>query len=83
VEASRFSGEIKIDLCRRLGSDWHDLADYFDIQPYERDRFTRGREPQAVWEWLESHGQLSELGQGLAFIGRHDLLEVLHRHPPR
>ncbi|MDS4032044.1 MAG: hypothetical protein RKO66_18525 [Candidatus Contendobacter sp.] len=72
-------GQVKIDLCRRLGGDWQLLADYFSIEPAERARFDRGWEPQRVWEWLESHGQLARLAEGLRCIGRDDLAELLNR----
>jgi hypothetical protein len=72
----------KIEVCRRLLSDWRDLADYFDIKPYERASFTPGREPQGVWEWLEARDRLSELADALAYIGRHDLAEIVPP-PPR
>jgi len=72
-------GPVKIDLCRRLGADWQLLADYFNIEPAERARFDRGWEPQRVWEWLASHGQLARLAEGLRYIGRSDLAELLNR----
>jgi hypothetical protein len=83
VEPTRYSGEIKIKICRRLVRDWQDLADYFEIQPYDRSRFTHGSEPQGVWEWLDDHNRLAELAQGLVAIGRHDLVEELRQPPPR
>lgn len=70
-------GPAKIDLCRRLGGDWQLLADYFSIEPAERARFDRGWEPQRVWEWLESHGRLAWLAEGLRYIGRDDLAKLL------
>ncbi|MDS4042594.1 MAG: hypothetical protein RKP20_15645 [Candidatus Competibacter sp.] len=70
-------GQVKIDLCRRLGGDWQLLADYFSIEPAERARFDRGWEPQRVWEWLASHGKLSRLTEGLRYIGRDDLAKLL------
>lgn len=70
----------KLTVCRRLGADWHDLADYFQIPSHERTRFERGREPQGVWEWLEARARLPELREALAYIGRTDLLEFV---PPR
>jgi hypothetical protein len=81
VESTRYSGKIKIEICRRLVRDWRDLADYFEIQPYDRSRFTHGSEPQGVWEWLEDHNRLAELAQGLAAIGRDDLAEMLTFSP--
>jgi hypothetical protein len=74
-------GEVKIEICRRLLADWHDLADYFAIPTAQRRSFTRGREPQGVWEWLEARGLLPDLAEALAYIGRVDLVEVLQRHP--
>ena len=38
------SGPLRIQLCRRLGEDWSDLADYFGIPAHRRRRFTPGRE---------------------------------------
>ncbi|WP_396336446.1 hypothetical protein [Fischerella sp. JS2] len=38
-----------------------DAAFYFDIKPYERDRFEKGKEPQRIWEWLEQTKRLGEL----------------------
>ncbi|MBL8260416.1 MAG: hypothetical protein JNM60_11455 [Candidatus Competibacteraceae bacterium] len=72
-------GPMKIDLCRRLGADWQNLADYFEIAPAERARFDRGWEPQRVWEWLESRGELATLAEGLRYIGRNDLAALLDR----
>jgi Putative serine esterase (DUF676) len=74
-------GEVKIEVCRRLLADWHDLADYFAIPADQRHSFTRGREPQGVWEWLEARSRLPALAEALAYIGRVDLVEVLQRHP--
>ena len=75
------TGEVKIEVCRRLLADWQDLADYFDIPADQRRSFTRGREPQGVWEWLEARSRLPALAEALAYIGRVDLVEVLQRHP--
>ena len=72
-------GPVKIELCRRLGADWQLLADYFNIEPAERARFEKGWEPQRVWEWLEAHGKLAKLAEGLRYIGRGDLAGLLDR----
>jgi nucleoside phosphorylase len=71
------TGRHKILLCRRLGDDWHELADYFDIQASERRVFPLGRECQAIWEWLHMRGQLGALADALKFIRREDLVTVL------
>jgi hypothetical protein len=82
IDTPHYTGEVKLNVCRRLGSNWQDLADYLNIPPFERASFVRGREPQGVWEWLEARQRLSKLPQALVAIGRRDLLEVLP-HPPR
>ncbi len=72
-------GKVKIELCQRLVTDWQTLADYFEIPPAERARFDLGWEPQRVWEWLDAHGKLARLAEGLRYIGREDLAELLDR----
>jgi hypothetical protein len=81
ITATPASGPLKIQLCDRLLSDWQKLADYFDISSADRARFERGREPHEVWEWLQSHGRFGELKEGLSYIGRPDLVELLTGHP--
>src|SRR5262245_45050317 len=51
-------GPVKLVVCRRLSSDWADLADVLEIPLDHRARFPQGREPQGVWEWLEQRGRL-------------------------
>jgi nucleoside phosphorylase len=75
-------GQVKINLCQRLVSDWPSLADYFEIPPADRARFDRGWEPQRVWEWLESCGKLAKLAEGLRYIGRDDLANLLPKELP-
>lgn len=72
-----FSGQLKVEVCRRLISDWADVADYFEIPLHARARFEKGREPQGVWEWLEQRDRLAALGVGLESIGRADLVAIL------
>jgi nucleoside phosphorylase len=72
-----YSGKVKIVVCRRLGESWRDLADYFDVEDYDRRTFGYGREPQGLWQWLSDRDKLGELDQGLEFIGRDDLLDEL------
>lgn len=70
-------GKVKLDLCRRLGADWQKLADYFTIPAADRARFERGWEPQRVWEWLEDRRKLAQLAEGLRYIERDDLADLL------
>lgn len=76
---ARTSGVVKLKVTERLASDWHKLADYFDIPLADRGRFGHGREPQGVWEWLEVRNRLGELAAALADIRRNDLADLL-RH---
>jgi hypothetical protein len=75
--ASLYSTLTKVQVCRRLGPDWADLADYFEVPPYERARFRAGLEPDALWEWLERRGRLDQLGLALRLVDRRDLAEIL------
>jgi hypothetical protein len=80
-QPARYSGQTKLEICRRLLADWQQLADYLEVPPPDRARFDRGREPQGVWEWLEARGRLADLARALAAIDRGDLVEVLQFHP--
>ncbi|HEY5867389.1 MAG TPA: hypothetical protein VI542_17840 [Candidatus Tectomicrobia bacterium] len=71
----RAPGAGKLDFCRRLGTDWTDLATYLGIPLYDQARFRPGYEPQGVWEWLETRRCLQDLPAALTAIGRDDLLE--------
>lgn len=72
-----FTGRNKIKLCGRLGDDWEDLADYFDIPENHLRRFKPGRECQRIWEWLRQRKKLDGLKDALEFIDREDLLDTL------
>lgn len=72
-----FSGPVKVEVCRRLGPDWRDLADYVGVPVARRATFERGREAQEVWDWLEERGRLGELSAALRKLDRADLAELL------
>jgi hypothetical protein len=82
VGTGHAGGAAKIEISRRLGPDWQDVADYFEIPTDQRRGFAPGREPQGVWEWLESRERLLQLAEALRYIGRDDLAEML-TFPPR
>ena len=73
AETGYAGGTAKIEIYRRLGPDWQDIADYFEIPTDQRRGFKLGREPQGVWEWLESRERLPQLAEALRYIGRDDL----------
>lgn len=75
-------GEVKREVCRRLGQDWQDLADILEIPTADRPRFDKGREPHGIWEWLESRGKLADLDQGLRRIDRSELADRLPKGFP-
>jgi nucleoside phosphorylase len=77
IDAKPYSGRSKLGLCKRMGSDWEDLADYFDIPLDERKRFRQGRECQDIWQWLENRKKLGGLPDALGAIDREDLLDEL------
>jgi hypothetical protein len=70
-----FSGRVKLHVCRNLGGNWKDVADLFEIPPYEADRFDRGDEPRSLWHWLEIRSKLYALPDTLEDVGRKDLAE--------
>ncbi|MDY6854520.1 MAG: hypothetical protein SWO11_07400 [Thermodesulfobacteriota bacterium] len=75
-ESVQYTGKIKLALTKRIGDDWRDLADYFQIPRYKRDRFAKGYEMQEAWEWLEDRNKLDGLKDALVFIERHDLIDL-------
>jgi nucleoside phosphorylase len=74
VQSQTYSRRSRIKLCRRLGEDWKDLADYFDIPPSTRATFDRGRECQSIWDWLDARNKLDGLEDALKEIGRTDVI---------
>ena len=77
-----YDGKTKLAFCKRLGRDWQDLADYFEIKSSERAGFGPGNEPREVWEWLERRNRLNELPDGLRYIDREDLVVDVLEPPP-
>lgn len=75
--ADPFSGEAKVQFCKRLGDEWRDLADLFGVPPDERDRFPAGEEKRSLWEWIGRRNKLHELPGLLRGIGRSDLADDL------
>ncbi|WP_130472516.1 hypothetical protein [Candidatus Magnetaquicoccus inordinatus] len=73
-----FSGRTKLELCRRLGENWEDVADSLDpsVPASDRRRFRPGNECQDLWTWLEIRGRLSELSDALRNAGREELAQL-------
>jgi formylglycine-generating enzyme required for sulfatase activity len=69
-------GQLKVEICQRLGDNWSDLAIYCNIPSYEQHRFEHGLEAQAILDWLESQRRLHELPAALRGINRDDLANV-------
>ncbi len=80
-KSATYSGKIKTEFCDRLGDDWRILADYLEIKSSEKNRWDRGLEARAIWEWLERRKRLEELPGILQDIDRNDLATVFS--PPR
>jgi nucleoside phosphorylase len=82
ISASRgFSGRVKVEFCRKVHHSWEDLADFFDVPPYEKARFRHGNQPRDLWEWLEAREKLSVLPEALTELGRQDLAELMQTSP--
>ena len=79
-----YDGKTKLAFCERLGRDWQDLADYFDIPISDRAAFQSGNEAREVWEWLERRIRLGELAAALCdpCVNRKDLVDQLLEPPP-
>jgi len=79
-----YDGKIKLAFCKRLGQEWQDLADYFDIPIDDRAAFRLGHEPREVWEWLDRRTRLDELAGALRdpLVNRGELVDqVLEAQP--
>lgn len=75
------AGKTILQLRKRLGEDWPDLALYFDI-PRERCKgFAPGRECDGVVAWLKEQERLGELTEALAAVDRDDLVPLLEVAP--
>ena len=81
---STYDGKIKLAFCKRLGRDWQDLADYFDIPISDRAAFQSGNESREVWEWLEQRNRLGELAGALRdpWVKREELVDQVLEPPP-
>jgi formylglycine-generating enzyme required for sulfatase activity len=75
------AGKTILQLRKRLGEDWPDLALYFDI-PRERCKgFAPGRECDGVVAWLKEQERLGELTEALDAVDRDDLIPLLEITP--
>jgi hypothetical protein len=72
-----YPGPVKVEVCRRLGRDWVDLADYVMVPAADRSAFAQGREASGIWEWLHERLRLGELSPALRALGRADLADLL------
>lgn len=79
--SARYSGQVKIEICQRLHSDWEDVADIFDIPVHVRARYRHGQQARDLWEWLEVRKKLYALPDALTEVGRSDLADLLRSAP--
>jgi hypothetical protein len=77
----RFSGDARVQVQRNLGSDWQDVADFFQVKPHVKARWPQGDEPSRLWDYLQDRGLLPELPAALALVGRDDLAGLLTAEP--
>ena len=71
------TGPFKYKFCQRLGTNHLDLADYFDIQQSDRDRWETGRECWGILQWLEQRDRVDGLQEALEVIQRDDLIYLI------
>jgi len=75
------AGKTILQLRKRLGEDWPNLALYFDI-PRERCKgFAPGREFDGIVAWLKEQDRLGELAEALAAVDRDNLIPLLEVAP--
>jgi adenosylhomocysteine nucleosidase len=79
--AMAYSGPVKLEVCRRLGDSWTELADLLRIRSDERRRCKHGDEARAIWDWLELRARLTALRPALLRLDRADLVEILDGDP--
>lgn len=75
--SGKYSGYTKYQVSHALHSDWQDLADIVGVPVAYRERFERGRQPQAIWDWLDARKRLHELRAAFEKMGRDDLVKIL------
>lgn len=69
-------GKALLEISKRLGPSWQDLADFFDTPPVDRGAFKQGREARDLINWLRNRGKLQEIEQALIAIDRKDLIDL-------
>lgn len=78
-----FPGAEQLEVIRRLGGSWTDLAVLVGVPAHESARFPRGDEPRHLWQWLAERDLVADLPTALAMIGREDLAVLLPPAAPR
>jgi nucleoside phosphorylase len=76
------AGTVKLQVCRRLGDSWEDLADVANIPIYDQRRFRPTHESRDLWNYLESRGKIPVLAELLDLIDRADLAELIRAEAP-
>ena len=75
------AGKTILQLRKRLGEDWPDLALYFDISRERCKGFAPGREFDGIVAWLKEQDRLGELAEALAAVDRDNLIPLLEAAP--
>lgn len=75
------AGKTILQLRKRLGEDWPDLALYFDISRERCKGFAPGRECDGIVAWLKEQERLGELSEALIVLDRDDLIPLLEATP--
>lgn len=76
-DGAPYPGKAQVAFCRRIGTDWRDLAALLEIPASTLQ--PPGYEAYAIWDWLERRGRLRELPSALIRVDRQDLADLLRR----
>lgn len=61
-------GQVKVEICQRLGDGWRELASYFRIPRHEEARFGHGDECRDIWVVIGSKTEKSKSNQWAANV---------------
>lgn len=72
-----YSGRLEIEVCRRLGKEWLELAVCLEVPHYDRDKFEGANACFDLLSYLKRRKRLRFLETALRDIGREDLADEL------
>lgn len=70
-------GKTKLELQKRIGNSWRDLADACEIPRHIQDLWLKGQESREILRYLDERGLSNQLPKKLSDIGRDDLSSLI------